>query len=185
MKYFLLKTDPIYITSPDIINWFGKINKHDIHPERAYKLPKREIFFIRKNPNTIFTDIISQPFFLVSEIVKDVISMYEKGVIYKEVILLDPKYEKCKRYFLPILPEIKCLSDSSSLNLDKSFIRHAVFLPSKVEGHAIFKITGINSDSYIAGNLELVESILKRGAVGVGLEEVEIEKEGKMKYDRC
>ena len=44
------------------------------------------------------------------------------------------------------------------------FLDHqAVFLQSKIEGHAIFKIAGINSDSYIAGNLEVVESILKRG----------------------
>ncbi len=185
MKYFLLKTDSIYTTSPNIINWYGKIDKRNIHPQSAYKLPKRELFFIRDNPNTIFTDIISDPFFLVSDIVKDVICMYEKGVIYKEVILLDPKYEKCKRYFLPILPEVECLSKSSRLNLDRSFIHQAVFLQSKIEGHAIFKIAGINSDSYIAGNLEVVESILKRGTVGVGLVEVEVEaEEGESAYDR-
>ena len=59
-------------------------------------------------------------------------------------------------------------------------------MQSKIEGHAIFKIAGINSDSYIAGNLEVVESILKRGTVGVGLVEVEIEaEEGESADDRC
>lgn len=64
MRYFLLKTDPKYNTSPVIENWYPKIDVRLIRKETGHKLPKRELLFIQSNPDTIFTDIIDFPFSL-------------------------------------------------------------------------------------------------------------------------
>ena len=56
MRYFLLKTDPKYNTSPVIENWYPKIDVRLIRKETGHKLPKRELLFIQSNPDTIFTD---------------------------------------------------------------------------------------------------------------------------------
>ena len=43
MRYFLLKTDPKYNTSPVIENWYPKIDVRLIRKETGHKLPKREL----------------------------------------------------------------------------------------------------------------------------------------------
>lgn len=174
MKYFLLQTNPIYLTSPNIINWYGKIETKNINMQNAYLLPKRELLFIQESANTIFTDIISKPFFLVSELIKEVILLYQTGTIWKEIILLDGKYEISKKYYLPIFKDVICLSEKSILNLDKSVIKKAVVKKEDLPEEAIFKVGGLKN-TYIIARLDFVESILRRKAIGVGLVEVIVE----------
>ena len=96
MRYFLLKTDPKYNTSPVIENWYPKIDVRLIRKETGHKLPKRELLFIQSNPDTIFTDIIDFPFFLGTKMVRDVIKMYEPTTQFKEIILLVVKMRQAK-----------------------------------------------------------------------------------------
>lgn len=173
MKYFLIEEDDRIINSPRVIGWHNKIDIRNIHPGSAGRLPGRELLFIKENPETIFTDIISNPFFLVSEKVKKVIQMYEPKTIIKELVLLDSKYEKVERYFLPVFEELDCLAKESILNLDHNEIKKAVLIQERLEGHAIFRIAGVGMQ-YIVGNLEIVESFLKREVIGMSLKELQI-----------
>ena len=93
MKYFLLHTDTVYTTSPEIINWYGRIDVRNIHYEKAHLLPKRELLFMRGYADTVFTDIVDSPFLMVSELIKKVIFIYQPETIFKEIILLDAVYE--------------------------------------------------------------------------------------------
>ena len=77
MKYFLLHTDPQYTTAPDLLDWRDKIDPRYIRKGRSYRLPQRELLLIRENPDTVFTDVLSFPFFLVTQLGKDVICLYE------------------------------------------------------------------------------------------------------------
>jgi hypothetical protein len=42
-----------------------------------------------------------------------------------------------------------------------------------LRGHAIFRIAGVEK-AYIVGNLDVVESMLKRGLRGIGLTELQV-----------
>lgn len=178
MKYFLLDTDPAYMDSLDIINWYGKIDVRNIRYDKAHLLPSRQLLYMRGYEKAVFTDIVSKPFFLVSEMVKDVIRMYQPETIFKEIILLDAENEKTQRYFLPIFRELNCLSEKSTLNSERSVIRKAILSKRKLKDWPVFRIGDVNS-AYITARLDFVESILKRKAAGVRLTPLEVEDEGE------
>lgn len=172
MRYFLIKEDPKITQRPFILSLHEKLDIRLIHPETAHKLPDRELAFIRSHPETVFTDIISSPLFLISEKIKKTVNMYEPRIPMKELVLLDKVNGKAERYFLPIFEEIDCLGEGSIFNLDHSELRKIVLEQSKIGEHSIFRIAGVGKQ-YIVGNLDIVESILKRGCMGIWLEPLE------------
>ena len=105
MKYFDISVNDSYRTSPQITNWYEEIKVRLINWETYQKLPRRKVLMITSSPNTIFTDIISFPFILVSPMIKEVIRLYRDEVIFREIILLDIKNKLEKQYYLPVMEE--------------------------------------------------------------------------------
>ena len=173
MKFFLLGTEASYSNYPKIRNWFGRIDLRYANVNEAYKIPSRQLLMIEEYENTVFPSIINDPFPLISIEVKNVFDMYEPHIIYREVVLLDSRYERTGLYYLPILEEADCLDKKSELNLDRSVIRKGIIDYKRTEGRAVFRVGGLNR-YYMAGRLDLVESILKRDVKGVGLTELEV-----------
>lgn len=173
MKFYLLGTDPSYTNYPAIKKWFGQIDARDFNLHNANKIPNRQVLMIQESEITVFTSIIDRPFPLISAEVKEVFDMYEPHIIYKEMVLLDQKYERAEVYYLPILEEIDCLNEKSEYNLDKSIIKKGIIDYERTEGRALFRLKGFDH-YYLVGRLDLVESILKRKVKGIGLEELEV-----------
>lgn len=171
MKYFLIGTSPKISQIPMLMRWYEKFDVRDIHVKSAYKIPNRELILIRSDLETVYTDIISRPIFLMSEKAKDVVHMYEPNTIWKELVLLDKDNTRVTRYFLPVFEEIDCLSKYAVFNLDHSEIKKIVLNRSKIKDSSIFQVAGIKKQ-YIIGNLDIVESLLKRNMEGVGITEV-------------
>ena len=94
MKFFLLGTDASYSNYPKIRNWFGRIDLRYANVNEAYKIPSRQLLMIEEYENTVFPSIINDPFPLISIEVKNVFDMYEPHIIYREVVLLDSRYER-------------------------------------------------------------------------------------------
>lgn len=174
MKYFLIKSDPQFDTAPDIKDWFGRIDRKNIRQGYSHKIDDRQLFFIQPNQNTCFIDILSFPFFMVTEELKDVIKAYEPHTLFKEIVLLDQQNAKSGIYHLPILEYVDCLADSSKLTLDRSVIMKAVINLDKIGDRSIFYVESVGN-LHIIARLDIVESFLRRGAKGLLLEEVEIE----------
>lgn len=168
MKYFLIRTNPHFSTAPEIIDWFRKIDRRKIRLGQSFEIENRQLFFIKENPNTVFVDILSFPFFMVTEVLKDIILMYEPRTIFKEIVLLDQKYAKTCTYYLPILEYIDCLDAASRLTMDRSTILETVIALDKVNDHSIFYMDGV-SNLYTVARLDIVESFLRRGAIGIDL----------------
>lgn len=168
MKYFLISQEVTYTDVPRIINWYEKINPKWINKDEAYRLPSRELLFIGLQDRVTYTDILTKPFFLMSTMVRDVTRMYDPLIDMKEIILLDAERRKSKLYFLPILEEVECLEETFGL---KRKTRDISLDYDKVKDKFVFIAKG-NKSRYIVGNLEWVESLLKRGATGVGLQEI-------------
>ena len=168
MKYFLIRTNPHFSTAPEIIDWFRKIDRRKIRLGQSFEIENRQLFFIKENPNTVFVDILSFPFFMVTEVLKDIILMYEPRTIFKEIVLLDQKYAKTCTYYLPILEYIDCIDAASKLTMDRSTILETVIALDKVDDHSIFYMDGV-SNLYTVARLDIVESFLRRGAIGIDL----------------
>ena len=97
MKYFLIEADRRISNIPKILSWYEKFDIRNICLKNAHKLPARELLFLESNKETIFTDVLSIPFFLVSARIKQVIQMYDSSIILKELVLLDKTNERAER----------------------------------------------------------------------------------------
>lgn len=173
MQYFIIECDERYVDSPNIINWFMKIDIRNINKDNSYKLSKRMVLKVTPNKNITFTDIITKPFLLVSNNFKKIIDIYEPKIIYKQVALLDQENEKTELYHLPILPKVECLNIKSRFNQDRSIIKEAVLDYDKIKEYSLFQISGIKN-IYTVIRLDLLESILRRGGSGIAISAVEL-----------
>ena len=173
MKYFLIEADRRISNIPKILSWYEKFDIRNICLKNAHKLPARELLFLESNKETIFTDVLSIPFFLVSARIKQVIQMYDSSIILKELVLLDKTNERAERYFIPIFDELECLHEDSEFNMDRSKIKKIVLSRKAIGESSIFRIADYEKQ-YVIGNLDIVESILRRNCVGLQLTEPEI-----------
>ncbi|MEH2938400.1 hypothetical protein [Lawsonibacter sp. JLR.KK007] len=171
MKYFLLKTDPQFDTAPEIIDWFKRIDRRNICLGKSHNIEKRQLFFIKENSHTVFPDVLSFPFFMVTEALRDVIRMYEPKTIFKEIVLLGHKYAETCTYYLPILEYVDCLDPASKLTRDRSTILEGIISRRKVDDRSIFYLAEVRN-LYTVARLDIVESFLRRGAKGLSLNEV-------------
>lgn len=172
MRYFLLHSNPRYVDSPEFLDWSGTINPRDICPGHSYKIERRQILDVRPNPNLVFIDVISSPFLLLSKRCMEVVTLYEPQVISKQIILLDMNTPQRETYYLPILKHIHCLAEGSEWNLDKSVLRKGIIDLESVGDTGIFQLADMKNP-YTVVRLDVLESMLKRGARGVGITPLE------------
>jgi hypothetical protein len=167
-----MEEDKKYVNKPQIQNWMKIIEPRDLYNSNFSKIPKRILLHIKPNKDTIFVDVITMPFLLVSKRIYEVLKKYEPNLPFKEIILLDKTYGKVEEYFMPILEKKDCLSDKSEFNLDHSVLKRAVMDCKKVEDRCIFTFKNGPSNICVI-RMDLAESILRRGANGFMLDEVE------------
>ena len=169
MNYFLISKDEIYEKAPNIINWYE--DERLINERNLNLLENRKILKIRNEEKIVWTDIISNPNFFVSEKVKGVINKYDNKIKFKQVILLDVLGAEAEVYYLPLLKFINCLSEESEIV--GNTIKRCVIKKDIIKEEKIFRIGDVNK-RYIVVRLDLAESILRRGARGLHLERVEV-----------
>lgn len=173
MNYYIMCLEERFSYAPDIINWYHKFDVRNICKKKAHLLPERELLEIRPSRETIFTDIISSPFLLVSETVKEIIQVYEPTIEYKDMVLLDTRTPQYALYYLPVLETIDCLSmEKTKFNALRGAILRMVLDKQKIEDKSIFKLVYLMK-SYVIVRLDLSESLLRRDLLGVGLQKVE------------
>lgn len=174
MRYYWIKEDKNYTLAPQIKNWFGAFDIRKLKPGYYKEIPKRILFYIEANPNTIFIDILVFPFFLVSEKIRDCLSLFEPNLEFKEFILLDRSNRKAQEYFLPQFSERNCLTKNSQFNLDHSKLNYIELDPEQIKETSIFTLEGVKS-RYVIARLDVIESMLRRNVKGLCIEEVNIQ----------
>lgn len=178
MKYFLLQSDLRYTDMPVVCNWTDKISLKDIAIGKSYHIPMRQVLPIIPNPSVVFIDVLTSPFLLLTRKCMDVISLYEPHIISKEIILYDDKNVKKEVYYLPVLPQITCLAEGSKWNLDKSVLWKGILDLDAVERFSIFQISDLQRQ-YTVIRLDILESLLKRGARGIHITQMETVRGGE------
>lgn len=174
MKYFLVKSNPNYERMPIIIKVpLKEISPSDLLNKNYYKFKKVTILPIYDRNEFDFIDCISSPIFLISDICMDVVKMYNPSIVSKNIVLLSEKSGKMNTYHLPLLPIINCLTEKSKFNLDRSYIEYAELDLEKVKHNNIFYI-GDSTGNYTVARLDVLESMLKRGARGLHISELDV-----------
>lgn len=177
MKYYLLGWEDGGNPVPRIRNWMDRLDLHAMQKKEIAKLPPRILLYLEENPDTLFSDIISSPFFLVSEMVWDVMRKYGVRAEKREIILLDTENGLTALYYLPLLEECDCLSEKSVFNNSRDTLHEIILDQKKAAGlPPIFGIAGMEKD-YVIGRMDFVESILRRGAEGIRVTELKTDEE--------
>lgn len=174
MRYYLLEADNNFVKIPRFKDFHRHIDVRDLKIGSYYKIPRRMLFRIEEEQDTLFVDTIINPVFIVSELLHKLLSKFEPNLNFKEFILLDQKYGKTETYYLPTLEEVDCLSDKSEFNLLHNELTKIIINKEKVQDKSIFTISGVEK-RYVITRIDVVESMIRRNATGFTITEIETE----------
>ena len=162
MKYFVVSVDSNYV-APVPVGWQGIIDKKTIHRKKVYEIQEHLLFRVESHMQTVYTDVITFPCFMVSETVKKVISKYQPFLKYTRVVLLQKEKETSMAYYIPFLEQAGkgMKNGTGKLLLGRE----------QTDGRIIAEIQA-GDNIRIMMRMDLVEGILRRKTVGVGLEEI-------------
>ena len=174
MKYFFLTADdenPL----PVITNLHEQLDTRYLNKRDAHKLGRFSSLYVRQGLGleTLYADVLTRPIFMVTKGVAEVMSYYDTFIEYKIAALFALEDGVGKIYFIPILDQIDCLAEGTEFNRDRSVINRAVIDPEMTMGKAFFKLAGVKN-TYVVVRLDFVESLLRRRAVGLKLEEISL-----------
>lgn len=146
MKYFKLSTQQGN-SIPRIVNWYGKIDVRKLTRADYKQLPSYFMLDMKLGLDYIFPDILIDPFLLVSREAMEVIRMYDTQLPFIFIALFDTQKEESVSYYCPVLEEEEHLTDKEVLCKCK-----------------------IGTEETVCIRLDLAESLLERGAIGMQLD---------------
>ncbi len=172
MRYFLLEQDRGYVNIPVPSDWFSKLTPGKAM-ESLRRFPDREIFRVKTGEDSVFLDIMAEPFLMMSEKVKKCIALFEPNMPFREIVLLDGEKRRVKNYFVPFLTNLDCLAEESEYTNWNYDLKKAVLDSGVIKDKAIFTIKGPQKQNTVV-RLDVAESLLRRKAKGFMLKEVEV-----------
>lgn len=174
MRYYMIRHDKRINNGPDLLDWYKKVNVVDLHWGSFHKVPEINIMYIKENAEVYFSDVITFPFFLLSEKIERILKKYEPNMGYRQFILIEKKHEYMQQYFLPHLMRVDCVSEKSQFNQDRSQIIKCCLVQSKLPDKCIFELEHVK-DRHVIVRQDFLESILRRNAM-ICFEECEMEE---------
>lgn len=164
MKYFQVMTDAHYV-APVPVGWYGMIDRKTLSEKKLHEMPAHLLFQTESHMQMVFTDVIVFPCLMVSRTVRDVIVRYMPRTGFTRIILYDKGGNRSKAYYMPFL--------KSEGSIKKDISGGIVVEKELLGDKAVIKMDGIDK-TYIIMRMDLVESILRRGTVGVGIKEITV-----------
>lgn len=169
MKYFLVEVNENYV-APVPIGWFGIIDRKTLNAKKTYQMPKHLLFQVEKHMQMVFTDVLTFPCFMVSENVRNIISKYDPFIYFLRIILYDDERKKSMAYYIPYLDKARYQEKRDEVNRN---VRH-ILVERKVVGERVIVEISDGHHSHVIMRMDLVESILRRSAIGIGLREIDM-----------
>jgi len=171
MDFFVLEMAPEY-TAPEPLDWYGKLDSKTILQTSYSQMPEHQVFHIKEHMQLVFTDVILFPCFLVSYDAMKIIQLYEPKLRFKRVLLYSVKQKKSMAYYVPFLEVVDCLLDQKSTGIaDRTKIGLKQINSEKIGDRALVRASNA-TETRVLVRLDLVESLLRRKMIGIGLREV-------------
>lgn len=165
MKYYAISVDKHYV-APVPLGWYGIIDQKTMKQKKAYQMPKHLGFMIEKHMQTVFTDIIASPCFMVSKKVKKVMEWYDQSAKFVRIIFFDRENKKSMAYYIPFINTVIPLANENANN-------EIAVEKENIKDCTVFQVVKTEK-TYIVMRMDLVESILRRGAIGIGIKEIQV-----------
>lgn len=156
MRYFIMRQHPFFSERFRLNEWQEKINPKWLCFQDFYKTPRRCVLTASIGENVPFPDIVTAPFLLLSNLMMDVVKIYSEPIYKRDVIIINEQNLESKQYYLSMLESVGqgriLWEDSNLFYID-------------IENH-----------KEIVVSQDFAESILRRGTIGIDLEEIDEEK---------
>ncbi|MBE5991347.1 MAG: hypothetical protein E7247_02995 [Paenibacillaceae bacterium] len=167
MKYFIL-TNGDKNPFPQIINWSQTIDVRKLTRDEYQKMPPFIQFNAKLGMDGIFPDVIDKPFLLLSREAMEVTALYDLNIPFLFFVLFDTEKGECASYYCPVLEEEECLAKHFGPGQ-----REIILDRKKFSGAPLFRVrTG--TESAVVIRMDLAESLLERGGIGMKLKEVSL-----------
>lgn len=177
MKYFILNVSEDY-SPPELKDWRGKLDRQTLSTLGNHDLPEHSIFYIDEDHmQTMWTDIILKPQFMVSKATYDCLKMYEKNLQSTRLLLSKPKANESRPYYLIHLPVIDAFTTESEIKPER--VESGVINENKLQDRAIANVKIDSVSSCIVIREDLAESLLTHSAIGIGLQSLKVIRTNK------
>lgn len=171
-RYFFMEQDN---TLMDVIGLrdfdiYGK--RHIFTWEDSEKMNDVTPLYLDETKGECAPDFIKSPVYMVSEMAKKVIDMYEDDLVFKKIVLIHKEETRQLVYFHLLLKEVEAVDETTEYypnGIEKQLILNR----EKIGDHKAFLL----ADSKIklpVISLEVVESLLRRHVMGVTFKEIEV-----------
>jgi len=172
MKYYIMEMDERN-KCPYNINSNQGVDVRLLSREQLKDIPAWSVVGMTLPDEGFFPDLICSPWIMMSESCARAVMAYQPDIQIREMELLDREREINRIYCFILLDKVDCLSDKTEYNSIGNRILRPVLDREKIGGRVIFRVAGYERKC-VVGRMDLVESLLRRGAAGIRLEETEV-----------
>lgn len=175
-EYFLLKTAATTLFEPTDLNY--KLYQHIMTKEHFAKIPEDQICYYKYSDEVEMPDVMLRPTFMVGRSIYNIVKLYDENIEWKSLQVfpdtLEYAREMVKSYWIPCLPEYKCLHEETIV-LPNGTVDRLVLNRRKMRNVDIFRVADARiKENLVAVSLPLAESINRRNVYGVSMERVEV-----------
>lgn len=147
--------------------------RHIFYKEDADDIDPSAILYLAAESGETAPDYIQFPVHMVSDTVKKVLDMYEDDMVFRTIVITSKESEMLKVYHHLLLERLDMFSEQTEFYPNGS-IKRLVLDAKKIGEHKVFMLNDKRfTNPYVS--LEVVESLLRRGVVGIIWKEVEVE----------
>ncbi len=171
-RYFFMEQDNTLMDVIGLRDFDIYGSRHIFTWEDAEKMNDITPLYLDEAKGECAPDFIKSPVYMVSEMAKKVIDMYEDDLIFKKIVLIHKEESKQLVYFHLLLKEIEAV-DKDTEYYPNGMEKRLILNREKIGEHRAF----LPADSRVklpVVSLEVVESLLRRHVMGVTFKEIEV-----------
>lgn len=174
MKYWIGKPD-LRIVCPAIPVWDEEANREGLSLADWTQWPESSAaqFRVRGHDYTVYPDLMLGELLLVSDSVHELLHIYMPRLFSRMALLRDLDRLEQRLYWLVQPPLVDGIGTRSEWELGGR-LQKLVVNQQGIQHHSLVRLRGLR-EPYLILELALAESMLRRGYVGMQLEEAELQ----------
>lgn len=172
MRYFFLSQDTNLPYTIQYRDFDIKGGRHLFLKSDSGRLNDATILYLAGDGTETRPDLIQRPVTMFSERFKEILDACEMDLIFKDVILIHKDQSLQFNYVQVLMDEVEAVSDQTEYYPNQT-PKRLILDREKIGRHNLFLLAGNHRKDPVV-SLTLAESLLRRNAMGICLEEVEV-----------
>lgn len=171
-RYFFMDQDNTMLDMIGLRDFNIDGSRHIFTWEDRDQLNDITSLYLKEDGGESAPDFIKSPVYMVSDMAKKVIDMYEDDMEFKKIVLIHQAEERQMVYHHLLLREIAA-TDEATEYYPNGMEKQLILNREKIGDHKAFLLAGSKVRLPIV-SLDVVESLLRRKVTGVTFKEIEV-----------